>query len=64
MFGVLESIAEQKVQKKNKKNKNSKQRLIVQTVENDPILRRFLEMELFPSIPFQQQVGTISLRFD
>ena len=57
MFGVLESIAEQKVQKRNKKNKNSKQRLIVQTVENDPILRRFLEMELFPSIPFQQQVG-------
>lgn len=60
MFGVLESIAEQK----GKKKKNSKQRLIVQTVENDPILRRFLEMELFPSIPFQQQVGTISLRFD
>lgn len=64
MFGVLESIAEQKEKKRNKKIKNSKQRLIVQTVENDPILRRFLEMELFPSIQFQQQVGAISLRFD
>lgn len=61
MFGVLESIAEQK---EKKKKKNSKQRLIVQTVENDPILRRFLEMELFPSIQFQQQVGAASLRLN
>ena len=62
MLGVLESIAEQKGKKK--KNKNSKQRLIVQTVDNDPILRRFLEMEVFPSIQFQQQVGAVSPRFD
>ena len=61
LFGVLESIAGQKEkekdnQKDKEKNNNSKKRLIVQTVENDPILRRFLEMELFPSIQFQQQV--------
>ena len=58
---MLESIAGQKEKEKEKetdtqKKTNSKKRLIVQTVENDPILRRFLEMELFPSIQFQQQV--------
>lgn len=68
---MLESIAgkekeeeEEEKEEEKKKKKNPKKRLIVQTVENDPILRRFLQLELFPSIQFLQHVALSDLTFD
>ena len=52
LFGVLDSIGN----KQNTKDSKTPKRLIVNTIDGDPVLRKLLSMELYPSVHFTQQV--------
>ena len=52
LFGVLDSIGSNQ----NPKDSKTPKRLIVNTIDGDPVLRRLLSMELYPSVHFTQQV--------
>ena len=51
LFGVLDSIGSNQ----NPKDSKTPKRLIVNTIDGDPVLRRLLSMELYPSVHFTQQ---------